>query len=93
MNPRDLKASQTVHFTFITVSHGKKVNVNTLRVEEQEADPTVCGVNWDDEQDSNNPSLFCWVRVPSKMMVYLLTRDEKRNPYSNSSQTLTSFCL
>jgi len=57
--------------TFIAVSHCEEVDIVTLAVEEQEADPRVERINWYNKQDTNYPALFCRICVPPQVLVYL----------------------
>lgn len=57
--------------TFITVPHGEEINIITFFVEEEQADPRIEGVDRDDEQNPDDPSLLRRVRVPSQVFIYL----------------------
>lgn len=65
------KILKTNGHTFVAIPNRKKVHVIVLIVKEQQADPRVKRVYGYDEQYSNDPSLFGWIRVPSKVVVYL----------------------
>jgi hypothetical protein len=62
---------RTIISTFIAVSHCEEVDIVTLAVEEEEADPRIESVNWYNKQDTNYPALFCRIRIPSQVLVYL----------------------
>jgi hypothetical protein len=57
--------------TLIAVSHCEEVDIVTLAVEEEEADPRIESINWYNKQDTNYPALFCRICVPSQVLVYL----------------------
>lgn len=58
-------------YTFVAVTHGEKVDVNTFRVEEQQAYPRVRGIDGHYKQYPNDPTLFLGICVPPQMLVDL----------------------
>lgn len=60
-----------VEITLVAVPHGEEVHVDAFRVEEQQADPRVGGVDGHDEQYPDDPPLLLGVGVPSQVLVDL----------------------
>jgi hypothetical protein len=61
----------TFLITFIAVSYSEEIDIVTLAVVEEEADPRIESVNWYDKQNTNYPALLCRVCVPSQVLIYL----------------------
>lgn len=55
----------------VAVAHREEVHVYALRVEEEQRDPRVGGVDGHDEQDAHDPALFLGIRVPAQVLVDL----------------------
>lgn len=74
--------------TFIAVAHGEKVNVDTLRVEEEQADPGIRRINGHNEQYPNDPALLLRIRVPPQVLIDLQGRRQSvRSSNPNHSTT------
>lgn len=85
----DFARLEESRLTFITVSYGKKVYVNALGVEEDQADPRVGRVNRHNEQDADDPSLLLGVCVPSEVVIDLSAgvECEKESSHEKSCQS------
>ena len=49
--------------TFVAVTNCVEVDVVVVVIEEQQAEPRVERVDWDDEEDAHNPALLVRTRV------------------------------
>lgn len=56
--------------TFIAISDGVEVDVDVV-LGEDEGEPRIKGVDGDDEEDANDPSLFGRTGIVAEMLVYL----------------------
>lgn len=67
----NLKSGWLVTFTFITVPNGVKVHVVLVVADEEQAEPRIEGVDWHDEQDTDDVALLIGDGVGSKVCVDL----------------------
>ena len=57
--------STIVFPTLVAIPYGIEVNIVMISFEEEQTQPRLECIYWHDEQYSNNPSLLCWICVPS----------------------------
>ena len=74
-----------LNLTFVAVAHSVEVNVVVVVAEEHETEPRVERVDWNDEEDSNDPALFVRTRVVAQVHEYLTSHKYKTlyNSYEN----------
>ena len=48
----------------MAIPHGEKAHIDAFRIEKQQTDPGVGGIDGHNEQYPDDPSLLLWVGIP-----------------------------
>ena len=73
---------------FNTDPDSVEVDIEIVMAEQEETQPRLECVDRNDEEDPDDPALFCRVGVVSEVLVDLLASQQNGSPGASSSQTL-----